>query len=207
MLSKIKIQKTNTQNHSQDSLYHSLWSSIFCRICHHQIFCTFYLFVYLPSRAPQTGFLLFYLPAPRTLLGTCGSPIKVYNPTNWHRQAEAEPILAGHWAGWARAGGGGPACQGRAVCGGHLSACSAKTGDRVRGLRCPSGEASAWSHQLPAVHNPKGTFETPPLHLEMTLENPGVEETVNLAWQVPPNPERSALAFLGPRRWPRQPAV
>lgn len=205
MLSKIKIQKTNTQNHSQDSLYHSPWFSIFRRICHHQIFCTFYLFVYLPSRAPQTGFPLFYLPAPRTLLGTCGSPIKVYNPTSWHRQAEAEPILAGQGAGWARGGGGRCllAKDGQYVGG----ICQPARPRQVRGLRCPSGEASAWSHQLPAVHNPKGSFETPPLHLEMTLENPGVEGTVNLAWQVPPNPERSALAFLGPWRWPRQPAV
>lgn len=89
--------------------------------------------------------------------------------------------------------------------GGHLSTCSAKTGERVRKLRCPSSEASAWSQHLPAVHNAEGSFETPPLHLEMTLENPGVERTVSLAWQIPPNPERSALALLGPWRWPRQP--
>lgn len=89
--------------------------------------------------------------------------------------------------------------------GGHLSTCSAKTGERVRRLHCPSGEASAWSQHLPAVHNAKGSFETTPLHLEMTLGNPGVERTVSLAWQIPPNSERSALALLGPWRWPRQP--
>ena len=110
---------------------------------------------------------MFYLPAPRTLLGTCGSLIKVYNPTNWHRQAEAEPTLAGQRAGWAPERE--PTCQGWAARGGHLSACLAKAGERVRGFTALPVKPLR-GHISSVMHSPKGSFETPPLHLEMTLE-------------------------------------
>lgn len=72
----------------------------------------------------QTGFPLFCLPAPRAVPGTCGYPVNVYNPRNWHTQAGNEPILAGPqvaclpWTG--------------AVRGGQVSARSAKSCERVK---------------------------------------------------------------------------
>lgn len=105
--------------------------------------------------------------------GTCGYPINVYNPTNWHKQAGNEPVLAGPQVaclprtGGAWRAGVGPLGQ--------------ELGEGQERFCCTPGK---WSNQssrkwtMPTIIPSK--FRPYLLHLEMILETPGLVGTVSL---------------------------